>query len=128
MNRAPGSQNIQFVSKRRSAIRRKNRADQENRSPTAMPATHPRPVSETYSVIRSDRLNDRQQEPMQSSSVTTGAPAPKEIHQMSRNGSTMAADSPVALHPATLRASLTLGVIAAFAAFAVRAAGLTFGF
>ena len=47
---------------------------------------------------------------------------------MSRNSSTVAATVPVALHPATLRASFTLVVIAAFTAFAVRAAGLTFGF
>ena len=47
---------------------------------------------------------------------------------MSRNGSTMAASVPVALHPATLRASFALVVLAAFTAFVVRAAGPTFGF
>lgn len=57
-----------------------------------------------------------------------GAVAPKETRQMSRNSSTVAANVPPALHPATLRASFTLVVIAAFTAFAVRAAGLTFGF
>jgi hypothetical protein len=51
----------------------------------------------------------------------------KEIHQMSRNSSTTTAELPAALHPATLRTSLTLVVIAAFVAFAFRAAGLTFG-
>ena len=95
-----------------------------HRSPTTQPATHPRPVSPTYSVIRSERSTDRQQ--LEQS--TTGAFAPKEIHQMSRNSSTMTAELPAALHPATLRTSLTLVVIAAFVAFAVRAAGLTFGF
>jgi hypothetical protein len=47
---------------------------------------------------------------------------------MSSNTSTMAANSPAALRPETLRISLTLVVIAALAAFALRAAGLTFGF
>ena len=40
---------------------------------------------------------------------------------MSRNGSTVSAEIPAALRPATLRMSLTLVVIAALAAFAVRA-------
>lgn len=93
MNQKSDSLDIHFVSKRRTAIRRRSRTDRETRS----------------------------------SSFTTGAPAPKETHQMSRNGSTMAASVPVALHPATLRASFALVVLAAFTAFAVRAAGL-FGF
>jgi hypothetical protein len=82
-------------------------------------------VSNRRTAIRQGNRRDRQ---TRSSSFTTGAPAPKEMHQMSRNSSTVAANVPVALHPATLRASFALVVIAAFTAFAVRAAGLTFGF
>ena len=94
MNQKSDSPKIHFVSKRRTAVRRRNRTDRETRS----------------------------------SSFTTGAPAPKETHRMSRNSSTVAANVPVALHPAVLRASFTLVVIAAFTAFAIRATGLTFGF
>lgn len=43
------------------------------------------------------------------------------MHQMSRNTShTMAVDTPAALRPAPLRAGLTLAVIAALTAFAIR--------
>ena len=44
---------------------------------------------------------------------------------MSRNGSTVSSDTPAALRPTTLRISLTLVVVAALAAFAVRAEAQT---
>jgi hypothetical protein len=47
------------------------------------------------------------------------APASKEMHQMSRY-TTNTTPAPAALRPATLRAGLTLAVVAALAAFATR--------
>jgi hypothetical protein len=81
-------------------------------------------------LSESDQSNDRLKKMMHSSSVTTDPDplAPKENQQMSSNTSTMPASSPAALRPETLRTSLTLVVIAALAAFALRAVGLTFGF
>src|SRR3954452_7280820 len=108
------------MSNSRSAIRRESRAGEPAVSPTKKLVMHPRPVLETYRVIRDDQSTHRRKESTESSSFTTGALPAEETHQMSRNSSAMTVEMPAALDPTTLRLSLTLVVLAALAAFAVR--------